>query len=110
MKLLMFPLASGMIGSSGENLHYPSTMNLYLNVRKSTGGALVGVAAWMDYYDCDWKLITLLFEGDGLFPFVERPCKQYLVATVVPSEGGEDIWLFELLLFVDCATAIDLSG
>lgn len=42
--LLIFPLASGMIGSSGENLHYPSTMNLYLHLKMLTDGVLEGVA------------------------------------------------------------------
>jgi uncharacterized membrane protein len=31
IKLLMFPFASGIMGSSGENRHSPSTINLYLH-------------------------------------------------------------------------------
>lgn len=40
----MLPLTSGIQGSSGENLHYPSTMNLYLNETKQTDGDLAVIA------------------------------------------------------------------
>jgi len=40
----MLPLASGIEGSSGENLHSPSTMNLYL-VRFGGTDAVLGVIA-----------------------------------------------------------------
>jgi hypothetical protein len=61
MKLLMLPLASGMIGSSGEKRHSPSTMNLYLIRWMLTGGGLWGVAKWYVKYNCDGKHVILLF-------------------------------------------------
>jgi len=60
MKLLILPFASGIIGSSGENLHSPSTMNLYLNRLEFTDEDHAGVALLTHFYDCDHKLVTLL--------------------------------------------------
>ena len=91
MKLLILPFASGMIGSSGENLHSPSTMNLYLNRFKFTDADHAAVALLTHLYYSDHKLVALLLQGYGLLPFVERTSQQYLIASVVPGESSKDI-------------------
>lgn len=80
-----------MIGSYGENLHSPSTMNLYLHPKIKTDVVLAEVATLMDLYDGNQKLVALFFECLGLLPLVERASEQYLIAAVAPGEGLPDI-------------------
>lgn len=50
----MLPFASGILGSSGEKRHSPSTMNLYLYEMGGTGGDRVEVAVVIESkYNCD---------------------------------------------------------
>lgn len=63
MKLLILPLASGMMGSSGEKRHYPSTMNLYLNYASWTGVDRGAVAVINNELRWWWRTILLVFRG-----------------------------------------------
>lgn len=103
----MLPLASGMLGSSGEKRHSPSTMNLYLDRLRGTGGGLAEVAVLGQRYYGDWKLIPLLLQWDGLLPFVEGACEEDLVAAVIPSEFCEDVGVFDSGLIV--GTSVDFA-
>jgi hypothetical protein len=109
IKLLMLPFVSGMIGSSGENLHSPSTINLYLNKQKLTDADLEAIALYLNIYNCNHKFISLLLKRDCLLPFVEWTRQQNLVPSIIPCKSCKDIWLLHLLFFGDLATAIDFA-
>lgn len=98
-----------MIGSSGENLHSPSTMNLYLHHSIITDEVHEGVAILKDDYDGGGELVALLFKCSGLLPLVEWPSEQYLIAAVAPGERLPYIRIFNIFFFDDCRIAFDFS-
>jgi hypothetical protein len=83
-------------------------MNLYLSRLRDTDGGLAEVADLGKRYYGDGKFIALLLQWDGLLPFVERACKENLVAPVIPSEFCEDIRVFDGGLIV--GTSVDFSA
>jgi hypothetical protein len=60
-------------------------------------------------YDGDGELFSVFLERYGLFPFVERPSKKDLAASIAPGEGLPYIGFLKFLPFDDCAAAFDFA-
>ena len=95
--LLIFPCSSGSIGSSGENLHSPSTINLYLHRYLKTGAHPQKVAILNQNYNSNRKLFSLLLKCYRLLPLEKRTSKQYRISSIIPSKSLPYIRILQIL-------------